>query len=198
MKTRRLIAMLAVGAFLVTGAACSNDSNDVKAGGGDKTDKTDKTDQSDSADLENGDAGNQTPNTVDDAQFTKQLGELSTNITAAEGDVCQLMTVAQTSPPEPANAAQTKEFVDVWQQLLTAMADTVGGDNGQVMKDVAKQFSDAVAAKEYSPDVFEDEEIAAIMNSPEMQTAMTALTEKSASCFTGDSGGADDTADAGN
>lgn len=198
MKTRRLIAMLAVGAFLVTGAACSNDSKDVKAGGGDKTDQTDKTDQSDSADLENGDAGDQTTNTVDDEEFTKQLGELSAQVEGAEGDMCQLMAVAQTSPPEPTNAAQTKEFVNVWQQLLTAMGDIVGGDNGQVMKDVAKQFSDAVAAKDYSPDVFQDEEIAAIMSTPQMTAAMDELSEKSASCFTDATGGADDTADAGN
>lgn len=189
MKLRRLVAVLAVGAFVMTGAACSSDSDNDKAGNGDL--KSEQTKDNGSADGTDSTGGSDdslddiTPNTVTDEEFSKQIGELSANIKAAGTDVCDLMEAAQANPPEPANEAQTKEFVQVWTQLLKSIGAALGGDDKKILEDAADGFAKMIADKGYSPEVFDDEEISNFLSTDELSDAMDRFGEKAMECIGG-------------
>lgn len=184
MKFRRLIAVVAVGAFVLTAAACSSDDDkDNKANGDTKSEQTDGSDNG-SADANGNDEADEAPDTtVTDEEFAKQLNELSSNIDAAGKDVCKLMTAAQASPPEPANEAQTEQFVKVWSQLLKSIGSTLGGDDEKTLSNAADEFSKIVADKGYSPDVFNDEELSNFLSAPELSSAMDRFGEKAMECI---------------
>lgn len=184
MKFRRLIAVVAVGAFVLTAAACSSDDDkDNKANGDTKSEQTDGSDNG-SADANRNDEADEAPDTtVTDEEFAKQLNELSSNIDAAGKDICKLMTAAQASPPEPANEAQTEQFVKVWSQLLKSIGSTLGGDDEKTLSNAADEFSKIVADKGYSPDVFNDEELSNFLSAPELSSAMDRFGEKAMECI---------------
>lgn len=189
MKLRRLVAVLAVGAFLLTGAACSSDSKDDKTDNGDSSAQADGTDS-------RGDSGDSlddaTPVTVTDEEFSTQISALRAEIKAAGTDVCDLMEAAQANPPQPANESQTKEFVGVYTDLLRSIGAALGGDDQKVLDEAADGFEKLVAEKGYSPDVFDDEEISNFLSDEGLTDAMERFSEQAMACLGDDFGETDD------
>lgn len=193
MKLRRLVAVLAVSAFVLTGASCSNDDDKTnKANGDDNSEQTNGSagSKGDSGDAD--DAGSP-DTTVTDEEFDKQFKALSVNIEAAGNDVCKLMTAAQSSPPEPANKTQTEQFVAVWAQLLKAIGSSLGGDDEKILSKAADEFSKAAADNDYSPDILEDDELMDFLAAPELSDAMDRFGEKAMACITDGGVAGDDT-----
>lgn len=192
MKLRHLVAALIVGAFVMTSAACSSDDSKDN---GDK--KSQESDKSDSGSDDSNDAEDATPTTVTDEEFTKQIGQLSSNIESAGKDVCKLVTAVQAEPPEPANPAQTKQFVDVWAQLLKAIGSTIGGDDEATLANIADKLVKVAADKGYPPNIFEDPDAAGVLSDEALRVPLDNFSNQAMACMGGtDAGDAGDAGDA--
>lgn len=184
MTMRRFLGVAVASALILTGAACGNDSKDSK--GSDKTNSEQSSDKKD-------DSSEESPtSTVSDSEFSSAMTQIRSEIEAAGSDECALSKAVQTTPPDPANIAQTKEFVDTYVMLLRALTVTLGADSdhGKALASAADTLEKTAKDTKYAEDVFENKKISEAMTSSAVTAALSEFGAIASKCLGTDGSGA--------
>ena len=183
MTMRRFLGVAVASALILTGAACGNDSK-----GSDKTNSEQSSDKKD-------DSSEEAPtSTVSDSEFSSTMTQIRSEIEAAGSDECALSKAVQTTPPDPANSAQTREFVDTYVMLLRALTITLGADSdhGKALTKAADTLEKTAKDTNYKEDVFENKAISEAMTSSAVTAALSEFGAIASKCLGADGGAGTD------
>lgn len=189
MNIRRTLSILTIAALASTGVACSN-KQESKDANGKGNGKTEQAKDSKSEDSKSGEKNTETTTTLGDADFAKAINQIKADVKASGTDECALLNAIKQGPPMPGNTDQTKQFIEVYVQLLNAISGVIGPEteNGKILNETATKLGKAAAEKAYSVDLLDDKSIAAIMSSEELNKALSDFSQRTIKC-TGAAGG---------
>lgn len=165
MTIRRPLAVVLAAGLALSVAACSDDDGNGE-GSSSSTTTT---------------AAAQTTTTITDAEYQSLVGQAHDALEEAGDDLCALSAINTPEPPAPANAEQTKLWVELYKAAHDALAATVEQEDPQSAETIragaAKMAEDAAAA-DYSPSFASPENPPEALVDQEFVTAIQAATAR--------------------
>ena len=163
MRTRRTIGAVALAAVALLAMGCSDGDDEA-----DDTTTTEATTES-----------TEPTTTLSEVDYSAAIADFSARIDEAGTDLCAISEALIAPPPEPANEEQMKQVIDLYGQLLRALAATSPDDptTAAAFEGAADQLAAEAEAAGYPTDFLTGETTPDALSSEEFTAASAALAQ---------------------
>jgi hypothetical protein len=151
-------------------------------------------DDADTTTTEAGTDTTETTTTLSAVDYSAAIEDFSTRIDEAGTDLCAISEALVAPPPEPADEEQMKQVIELYVQLLRALAATSPDDptTAAAFEGAAEQLTAEAEAAGYPTDFLTGDTTPEALSSEEFMAASSALAENvTAACAPEGSVGAD-------